>query len=251
MAGYVAAKARILEGAGHVVLNRADPQVMALAGDSPSVSFALDEPTGPAEFGLRDHQGETWLARGDELWMPAREVALRGRHNLANVLAAMAIASEAGIGREPICRAARAFGGLPHRAQPVAEANGVTWINDSKATNVGATCAALAGLEQPAVWLAGGVGKGADFSPLAGAAAARVRVAVLFGEDAGRLEQALAAAVPCRRVPDLHAAVCAAGELARAGDVVLLSPACASFDQFRDFADRGEAFAREVREWLA
>ncbi len=249
LAEYTAAKARIFTGAGTMVLNRDDARVLALAAPARRiVSFGLDAPQTDDDFGVREYAGEDWLVRGDTRLLPARAVPLAGRHNLANVLAAMALAQCAGVTDDAMCAAVRGFTGLPHRTALVLEHAGVRWIDDSKGTNVGATVAALNGMTAPVVLIAGGDGKGADFTELKDAVAAHARALVLIGRDAPLIERALAGAVPVRHARDLHEAVAAAQALASPGDVVLLSPACASFDMFRDYRHRGEEFAHAVRE---
>ena len=186
--------------------------------------------------------------RGAQPLMPAREVPLPGRHNQANVLASMALAEIAGAPVAAQREAARQFMGLPHRTEVVAQRDGVQWINDSKGTNVSATVAALSGMTAPVVLIAGGDGKGADFSELRPAVARHARAVVLIGRDAARIEVALAQAVPLYHARDMRAAVERARELVRPGDVVLLSPACASFDMFRNYEHRGEVFKTTVKE---
>jgi UDP-N-acetylmuramoylalanine--D-glutamate ligase len=183
--------------------------------------------------------------------MPVAEVPLAGRHNLANVLAAMAVSGALGVSAAAQRQAVRNFRGLPHRTQRVAERDDVQWIDDSKGTNVGATVAALAGMTRPVVLIAGGDGKGQDFATLRPAVAAHARAVVLIGRDAPQIEAALAGSAPLRRARDMGEAVRAARALAQRGDVVLLSPACASFDMFRNYAHRGEVFVEAVREVLA
>jgi UDP-N-acetylmuramoylalanine--D-glutamate ligase len=244
---YGAAKARIYRGAACRIVNRDDPAAAALATDGGDVSFGLDAP-GPGDYGLHEVDGVAHLVRGETPLLAERELRIPGRHNTANALAALALAEAAGIDREPALRALRAFKGLPHRAQWVAERREVVWYDDSKGTNVGATLAALSGMQRPVVLLAGGHGKGQDFAPLRPAVAERARAVILFGQDAARIEAALAGAVALHRVHDLEAAVTLAAELAQSGDCVLLSPACASLDQFRDYRHRGETFARLVGE---
>ena len=182
--------------------------------------------------------------------MPRHELGAPGLHNVANALAACALAWTQGVNPEAMREALREFSGLEHRCQRVIEVDGVRWINDSKATNVGATQAAIAGLapDGPILWLAGGVGKVADFSPLAQAVVSGVRHAILFGEDAELIEGVVKDQVQTTRVSDLRAAVVKASELAQTGDSVLLSPACASFDMFKNYADRGRQFAQLVNE---
>jgi len=171
-----------------------------------------------------------------------------GRHNLANALAALALGDALGFPREAMLQVLKEFQGLPHRTQWVAEVGGVRWFNDSKATNVGATVAAVRGFDEPLVLLAGGQGKGADFSGLAAGLDAHVRAVVLLGEAAEEIEIALQGKVATQRAFDMFDAVRQAAALAVPGDTVLLSPACASFDMFEDYQQRGEAFMQAVRE---
>jgi UDP-N-acetylmuramoylalanine--D-glutamate ligase len=244
---YAAAKARIFTGAEAVVLNREDRRVMAMwDGRTPCLRFGLDVP-GPGEYGVVETADGPMLARGDALLLPAARLKLRGRHNRANALAALAMAEALGLAPAKLLEALAAFPGLPHRTEWVAERDGVTWINDSKGTNVGAAVAAISGMDTPVVLIAGGDGKGADFAPLAEAARGRVRAAVLLGRDAPVIEQVLAGVCPTVRVAGIEEAVAEAARLAEPGDTVLLSPACASLDMFRDYAERGERFAAAAR----
>ncbi len=247
MAAYRAAKLRLLENAGHIVLPRHDAALMAAAGGRSLTSFALDEPQ-DGHYGLRrDRHGQEWLACGEERLLPVDVLALTGRHNVLNALAACALLDGvAGIERRGLQMALSGFRGLPHRMQRVAEHNGVLWVNDSKATNPGATEAALAGLERPVILIAGGQSKGADLSSLRTAAAGRVRAAILLGADAARVEAALAGVTDIVRVADMPAAVREAAGLARPGDMVLLSPACASLDMFASYEARGDAFVAAI-----
>ena len=245
---YAEAKARILRGAETVVLNRDDARVMAMwDGRTPALRFGLGAP-GAGEYGLRQAPSGTMLARGEELLLPAARLRLRGRHNLANALAALAMAEALGFASAALLEALAGFPGLPHRAEWIDERQGVAWVNDSKGTNVGAAVAAITGMDGPVVLIAGGDGKGADFAPLAAAARECVRAAVLLGRDAPVLERALADACPTVRVGGIEEAVAEAARLARRGDTVLLSPACASTDMFRDYTERGARFAAAVRE---
>ena len=244
---YAAAKARILSGAEAVVLNRDDRRVMAMwDGRTPRLSFGLDAP-GEGEYGLVDAPGGAVLARGAERLLPAARLKLRGRHNVANALAALALAEAVGLEPARLLDALAAFPGLPHRAEWVAEHGGITWINDSKGTNVGAAVAAITGMDGPVVLIAGGDGKGADFSPLAAAARGRVRAAVLLGRDAPEIERALTGVCPTVRVAGIEEAVAEAARLAEPGDTVLLSPACASTDMYSDYTERGSRFAAAAR----
>ncbi|MDE2150135.1 MAG: UDP-N-acetylmuramoyl-L-alanine--D-glutamate ligase [Gammaproteobacteria bacterium] len=243
---YAAAKARIFAHAQTAVVNRHDP-LTQIGADAAQhlVSFGVDAPA-KGQYGVIDCDGQAWGARGDSALFALDSLKIHGRHNAANALAATALAVAAGIGEVAIFKALFSFSGLPHRCQWVADIDRVTWIDDSKGTNVGATLAALSGLPGPIVWLGGGQGKGQDFSPLRAPLAEKGRAALVFGEDAGRLAAALADAVPVERLTDLEQAVARAYALAQAGDRVLLSPACASLDQFRDYAERGERFAAAV-----
>lgn len=245
---YAAAKARIYRGAQVAVVNRDDPLSSTLAGGERRVSFGLDAPPGPADFGLLQVNGVEMLARGEQALIGSNRLALRGRHNLANALAALAMAEAAGVEPATAAPALAAFRGLAHRCEFVAEIGGVVWIDDSKGTNVGASVAAIAGMDRPVVLVAGGDGKGADFAPLAQAARGRVHAAVLIGRDAPLIERALAGICPVAHVGDMGEAVAAAARLARPGDTVLLSPACSSTDMFTDYRERGRQFAAAVRE---
>ena len=248
---YAAAKARIYAGDGVMVLNADDAIVQAMRRPGRhTVHFSLNAPQGAGDYGLRTHAGAIWLARGTEPILPAADVPLPGRHNLANVLAALALADAIGVPRAAQVAAIREFRGLPHRTELVAERDGVRWINDSKGTNVGATVAALSGMTAPVVLIAGGDGKGADFSELKPACARHARAVVLIGRDAPLIEAALAGAVPIARAGDMRDAVIKARALARPGDLVLLSPACASFDMFRNYEHRGDVFRSTVKELL-
>ncbi len=246
---YLAAKLRIWQGGGVAVLNRDDP-LLRMSAPEPErvISFGADEPPDNMSFGLRRDGGRIWLARGQELLLAADEIGIRGRHNLLNALAALALGSAAGLPQEGMTAALRDFRGLPHRTQWIGERDGVVWYNDSKGTNVGATLAAVDGLDGPLVLIAGGLGKDQDFSPLRPVLSAKARAVVLIGLDADRIEAALAGAVPVARAQDMAAAVACAARLARPGDAVLLSPACASFDMFAGYEDRGARFIAAFEE---
>jgi len=244
---YAAAKRRIYRGGGTMVLNADDTRVAAMAERRrPRLWFGLGPPAGDEHFGLIRHDGESWLGRGERALLPTAALALPGRHNQANALAALALGSAAGLPEAAMLAALEAFRGLPHRSEPVCERAGVLWVNDSKATNVGAAVAAVDGMERPVVLLAGGDGKGQDFAALAVALRRRGRAAVVFGRDAAALQAALAGVCPVTRSAGLAGAVHAAAALARPGDAVLLAPACASLDQFRDYRARGDAFRAAV-----
>lgn len=249
---YTSAKARIFEGRGVMVLNADDPGVMALGRDHRDIRyFTLAPPRGRGDAGVAEHAGEPWLMLGDAPVLAASRLGLPGRHGLANALAALALGAVVGLPRRAMVEALCSFRGLAHRMERLNVAGDVDWVNDSKATNIGATAAAVAGLDQPLLLIAGGQGKGQDFSALASALqhqAGRVREVLLIGVDAPRLERALGGVCRVTRVDTLDAAVAAAVERAQPGDMVLLSPACASFDQFAGFEARGDAFRRLVLE---
>ena len=248
---YARAKARVFSGDGIQVLNRGDPRSlsMALPGRK-TITFGLDVPRRAEDWGLIERGGEPWLAQGANLLLAVREMKLVGLHNAANALAALALCRALGLPLEPLLAALREFKGLPHRVERVGETAGVRWYDDSKGTNVGSTVAALAGLacrDSKIVLIAGGDGKGQDFSPLKDAVARSARALVLIGRDAPLIEAAVAGAcIPVRRAASIEEAVRFAAQAARSGDAVLLSPACASFDMFRDYRHRGEAFREAV-----
>ncbi|MFQ5643132.1 MAG: UDP-N-acetylmuramoyl-L-alanine--D-glutamate ligase [Thiogranum sp.] len=248
ISAYARAKQRVFAGADVQIVNRDDAAALALAsGKAPIVGFGLGEPAAQ-DFGLLETADGCWLAKGDEKWMPASSVRMPGRHNLANALAALALGDALGVPRAAMLQVLREFRGLPHRTQWVASHAGVSWFNDSKATNIGAALAAVHGFDGPLVLLAGGQGKGADFSELAAGLDARVRAVVLLGEAADEIETALQGRITTQRASDMFDAVRRAAALAAPGDTVLLSPACASFDMFSDYRQRGELFMQAVQE---
>jgi UDP-N-acetylmuramoylalanine--D-glutamate ligase len=247
LAEYAAAKARIFERAATAVVNLDDSIVVRmLRPGQRSVGFSLRRQD--AEFRLLSQGGEDWLAAGAEPVLPLAALALPGRHNAANALAALAIGSVCGFPLDAMAGVLRDFRGLPHRAERVRDRQGVAWIDDSKGTNVGATVAAIDGMDGPLVLIAGGEGKGQDFAPLGPACRGKVRQAILIGRDAPLIAAVLEGSCPVAFAASMEAAVAAAAAAARAGDTVLLSPACASFDMFRDYAHRGDVFAAAVRE---
>ncbi len=239
---YASAKARIFEHAALAVINIDDPLVtqMPRAGQA-SVGFSVQ--AAAADYSLISINGITSFAHCGRALMPLQEMRLPGRHNAANALAALALGDAMGLPMEAMLRTLTVFAGLPHRSQMVAERGGVRFIDDSKGTNVGATIAAVSGLIEPLVVIAGGDGKGQDFSPLAAAFSGRVRHAVLIGRDRDQLASALAGVCDITLADDMDAAVQCAFKVAKSGDIVLLSPACASLDMFQDYADRGSRFA--------
>jgi UDP-N-acetylmuramoylalanine--D-glutamate ligase len=246
---YAAAKARILDGCETAVVNADDPLVRDMPREGQRVlSFSLEDAS--ADYCLGG-DAQPWLACRGEPLLPVSAMRLTGRHNVANALAALAMSEALDLPRAPVLDALAAFGGLEHRAQWVADVAGIHFVNDSKGTNVGATVAAVSGTEGTIVLIAGGDGKGQDFTALRDAFRGKVRHAVLIGRDATRLAAALDGACSTEIVANMPAAVRAARAAAQPGDTVLLSPACASLDMFRDYAHRGEEFAASVRSLAA
>jgi len=289
---YAAIKARCYAGDGLMLLNADDALVMAMATPAEMTSdagqtgnqtanpgrrrvrFSAMPPANDADYGLlqvkppadrnadeeahggNDDLGETWLMQGRTRLLPASELRLRGRHNLTNALAALALADALGLPLESCLQALREFPGLAHRTQWVASHGGVHWYNDSKATNVGAAAAAIQGMPGPLLLILGGDGKGADFRPLRDALVdavnpGRIRGVFLIGRDANLIEAALAGSVPVHHAADMDDAVHQAAALARSGDTVLLSPACASFDMYSGYEERGRVFQAAVARCTA
>jgi UDP-N-acetylmuramoylalanine--D-glutamate ligase len=247
---YARAKGRILAKAATVVLNADDPWVLAMrdkdyrSDAARTVTFSIQRDD--ADFSLLREGGRAFLAcRGEKLLDIAR-MKISGLHNAANALASLALGEALGLTRPPMLQALQSFPGLSHRSSWVADVGGVRYIDDSKGTNVGATIAAVAGMTGPLVVIAGGEGKGQDFKPLADAFRSKVREAVLIGKDGPAIAAALNGVCDTRSVVSMEAAVAEAARAARAGDTVLLSPACASFDMFRDYGHRGDVFAAAV-----
>jgi UDP-N-acetylmuramoylalanine--D-glutamate ligase len=253
LADYAGAKARIFEHATVQVLNRDDPivRLMRLPGRT-AQTFGAGVPLSEEEWGLVERSTGAWLARGGELLMQAQRLALVGRHNAQNALAALALASAVAKPDRAMLDALAAFRGLAHRMAPVAEACGVLFIDDSKGTTVAATQVALEGAGRPVVLIAGGDGKGQSFAPLRSSVDRVCRAVLLIGRDAPQIARALAGTpVRVEMVGSLDVAVDRAIDLALPGDAVLLSPACASLDQFRDYVERGQRFAELVGARLA
>jgi len=247
MAAYAASKQRVYQGAELAIYNKAD----ALTTPKTSVpSLALD--LAGADYGVVQHQGESWLLVAAEPLMPVRDMTIVGLHNQFNALASCALALAAGATREGLIQALKTFVSLPHRCQLVLNNKGVRWVNDSKATNVGATLAAIAGLRSEVagklILIAGGDGKGADFSELATVLNRDVDHLITLGQDGPAIAALKAGSF---EVKDLMSAVKTAAQLATADDLVLLSPACASLDMFKNYEDRGQQFAAAVQKvWL-
>jgi UDP-N-acetylmuramoylalanine--D-glutamate ligase len=249
LADYAAAKARVFHGKGVQVLNRDDRWSMGMARAGRTIlTFAREAPRAENEWGIAGSSSSPWLMHGVKRLVAAQALPVKGLHNAANALAAHALCHALGLPDEPTAAALETFTGLPHRLQKVGEVEGVAFYDDSKGTNVGATVAALTGMDQTVALIAGGEGKDQDFSPLAAAVAGRARAVVLIGRDAGLIALALdRSGVRIENAKDMEEAVRIAYSAVRPGDAVLLSPACASFDMFRDYAHRGEMFVAAVR----
>jgi UDP-N-acetylmuramoylalanine--D-glutamate ligase len=252
LSDYVAAKARIFHGAAGAVLNRDDPLVMELEHPRQSRFFTLAAPGDAQSYGLVSIDGVDWVHHGEQPLLPVEQLRVAGWHNVANTLAALAMGELLGLPLPVMLDSIRAFPGLSHRTQYVATIQGVDFYNDSKGTNPGACIAALEGFRRSrdggTVLIAGGDGKQADFADLGRAIRRSAIGLVLIGRDAERIAAAVGDGVPMIRATDMDAAVRSALQLTQAGDRVLLSPACASFDMFPDYRARGEAFVRAVRE---
>ncbi|MFK8067109.1 MAG: glutamate ligase domain-containing protein, partial [Gammaproteobacteria bacterium] len=242
----------IFQGGGEVILNAEDPIVARMTRSNRTTTrFTLNKPV-ENEFGVRSKNDQPWLAFEKNLLMPISEMKIQGTHNIANALAALALGKAVGLETEPMLEVLKKWPGLPHRCEWVAEHNDVDWYNDSKGTNEGATVAAIKGFEQrPIILIAGGDAKGAKFEELAVTTKGRVKRAILFGKDASLLKQVLAAVTDIEVVSDLESAVTAAKKVAISGDQVLLSPACASLDMFKNYQARGTAFAEAVHKVCA
>ncbi len=249
MPDYAKAKERVFGGDGVQVLNREDPQVLEMQKEGRrTFTFGTSEPWHEKDFGLRELEGELWLAQGRANLMPVSGLKVAGLHNAVNALAALALCRALNLHYEPLLDALYEFKGLPHRVQKIAEIEGVSFYDDSKGTNVGATVAALRGMMQKVVLIAGGDGKGQDFSPLGGAVEQKARAVVLIGRDREKIAAVLEqTGVELIRADDMPDAVRKARQLAQPGDAVLLSPACASFDMFRNYEHRAQVFVDAVR----
>lgn len=250
---YAEAKLRITSGNGTLVVNLDDKYVFSLIKDKianrKTFYFTLSEPETDDQFGLVIKGNEAWLCRGKQELIPASGLKLKGKHNLANVLAALALGTAIHLPLPAMLEAAQQFAGLPHRTQWIAEAQGVQWFNDSKATNVSAALAAIEGMgSDNLILIMGGQGKGQDFSGLRIAAEKHAKKVLLIGEDANEIAGALGNKVDVTELENLDQAVATAKQVAREGDIVLLTPACASFDMFNGYEHRGKEFIRLVEE---
>lgn len=247
MLDYAYAKASIFDQCEAAVVNLDDALVAAMPRHGQRVLGFSIQQNAAAAFSARAQDKEVLLQRHGRTLSALSELKIAGLHNAANALAALALCEALDLDLDACLKALREFPGLPHRAQWIADVQGVRYIEDSKGTNVGATLAAVSGMQGPLILIAGGQGKGQDFTPLAAAFRGKVKHAVLLGQDAAQLATVLGAVCSLETVTDMEQAVQAAARRAAAGDTVLLSPACASLDMFRDYAHRGEVFAAAVR----
>ena len=244
---YRHAKYRIFKNADSAVIGRADPDIAKHVGkDARVISFGADAPE-KGHYGLREEDGTTFLARGDQLLLATTDLALVGRHNILNALAALAAGELMGLNLTAMLQVLAEFPGLAHRMQLVASKKGIDFINDSKATNVSAAGASIKSIDGIIVLIAGGEAKGGDFNDLSEALRGRLRAAVLIGSDANQIANALGNQAPIHIVSDIDEAVARAAAYAQSGDTVLLAPACASFDQFPNYMARGDAFGAAVQ----
>ncbi len=246
---YAQEKQRIFSGNGVMVLNEDDPIVKKmLVKGRESIFFSVHQKTG---FHVEKKQDKNWLMSDEHELMPVSDLPLEGLHNVANALAALALGTVAGFKIKAMCQALRSFKSLSHRMQKIALINGVTWVNDSKATNIGAAVAALLGSQNKIVLIAGGDTKGAEMNELIPAIKEKVKCVVLMGKDAGIIKQAINGCVPSYNAESIKEAVKLAAGLAVAGESVLLSPACASLDQYKNYQERGDKFTAAVMELAA
>lgn len=249
---YAAVKARVMQDAGVGVYNADDPLVAAMSGSDDAWYFTLGESENDKMFGVCSIDGDEYLSQGEKPLLSVDELRMAGRHNRANALAALAMGTALGFDLTAMLSALRTFGGLAHRTEFIAEIDGVRWYNDSKGTNVGAQIAALQGIDPGdttrTVLIAGGDCKGADFSSLTPVIEQHARAVVLIGRDAAQIAAVVPDAVTQIMAADMADAVDRAAALALPGDRVLLSPGCASFDMYSGFEERGEHFAKLVRE---
>jgi UDP-N-acetylmuramoylalanine--D-glutamate ligase len=248
LAEYAAAKERIFQGSGVQVLNRQDALSLGMAkAVRNQITFGTDLSPTPDDFGLMHNHDDIWLMHGSTALIRMSEMRIAGLHNAVNALAALALCRAIGLDFAPMLSALRNYKGLPHRVELVAEIDGVSFYDDSKGTNVGATCAALTGLPQKVVLIAGGDGKGQDFTPLCAAVKQNARAVVLMGRDGALIGAVLKGAdIPLLNATSLEGAVQIAFNAAQLGDAVLLSPACASFDMFKNYVHRADVFVSAV-----
>lgn len=250
LADYAEAKARIYDGDGYMIVNLDDPAVATMARDHRTcIGFTLSEPEA-GQYGVRKYDNVRWLVKGEQKLIAVDDLQIKGEHNIANAMAAMALAETLSCPLPAMLGVLRLFPGLDHRCQWVSSRANVIWINDSKGTNVGASCAAIKGLsgDENIILIAGGEGKGADFSELEEVAEGRLKAAIVLGKDGPEIGKVLLHVVPVHSVDNMQMAVETAARIAKSGDIVLLSPACASLDMFENYQARGDAFVAAVNQ---
>ena len=248
---YIAAKARVYDQSQIAVINRDDKIVSALVDEGNAISFGYGAPLRDSDFGIAQKDSVDWLVKGKEYLMPVHDIRMPGQHNVCNALAALALGDQVGLPMASMCEALRQFSGVKHRCQWIGNHEGTNWYNDSKGTNIGATMAALSGIQGKIILLAGGQAKGANFNPLAEVIKDKGCDVILMGEDAEFIANHFDDSVNCYFVDSMHSAVKKAAELAEPNNSVLLSPACASFDMYKNYEERGEIFMNEVKELMA
>jgi len=249
IAKYAQEKQNVFNGNGVMVINVDDPIVNAMQEENRRIfTFSIKK---DADFYIGNKGDVEYLMHNKQCLMPLAELPLEGRHNAANALAALALGISIGLDEHAMCNALKTFKGLDHRMQRVAKIRGVTWVNDSKATNIGACVAALQGYERKVILIAGGDAKGADMNELTPAIKEKAKSVILMGKDANLIKQALNNCVPVYAAENMAQAVQISASLAGAGDSVLLSPACASLDQYKNYQDRGDQFSKAVLGLLA
>lgn len=247
---YAKEKQRTFRGNGVLVINLDDSLVSRML-NTERCCYTFSIKHKEADFYIDTLDGTDYLMQGKEALMPLAELPLEGRHNAANALAALALGTAVGLDKTSMCLALKGFKGLEHRMQKVAKIRGVTWVNDSKATNIGACVAALDGYDSKVILIAGGDAKGADMNELAPVIKSKTKSVVLIGKDASLIKQAINESVPTYSAKNMEEAVSICAKLAEGGDSVLLSPACASLDQYKNYQDRGNQFSKAVLRLLA
>ena len=248
MIEYGQSKKNVFSGNGTMVINTDDLVVDAMSETARmTITFSIKK---KADFWLAHKNDTEYMMHQSQCLMPLSDLPLEGRHNAANALAAMALGKVIGLDEQDMCRVLRKFKGLDHRMQRIAEIGGVTWVNDSKATNIGACIAALQGYDSKVILIAGGDAKGADMNELAPIIKEKAKHVVLMGKDAALIKQSLDDSVPVYNAENMNQAVSLCAGIVKPGDCVLLSPACASLDQYKDYKDRGNQFSKAVLDLL-
>lgn len=247
---YAQIKERIYSHANNSVINREDVYVSNMETCGKVISFGLDKPM-DGQFGVISEDGSAFLAFGEKRLLPVKELALKGESGILNSLAGLALGHALNLPMQKMLEVLKSFVGLPHRLVLVAEHKGVTWFNDSKGTNLGATISSLRSLNNNIILIAGGIFKGGDLALLKHAVTKHTKQVILLGKDAELLQQGLTSSVPIEHASSMRDAVKIARKIATTGDQVLLSPACASFDMYQNYMERGCDFENCVKEFLS